>query len=77
MIIFLFSVIFSAFLLMSSFVGMIQYSKIFDPYFTIKRQAFGTGICLYIAKTIVENEFNGAIATYNKMECAYFTLYFK
>jgi len=56
---------------------MIQYSKIFDPYFTIKRQAFGTGICLYIAKTIVENEFNGAIATYNKMECAYFTLYFK
>ena len=39
--------------------------KIFDPYFTTKHQSDGTGLGLYIAKNIVENEMNGVLYTEN------------
>jgi PAS domain S-box-containing protein len=46
--------------------------KIFDPYFTTK--ANGTGIGLYINKTIVEKHMNGRILCRNLPEGAEFTI---
>jgi signal transduction histidine kinase len=39
--------------------------KMFDAYFTTKHQAQGTGLGLFIAKTIVEMKFNGTIEANN------------
>jgi signal transduction histidine kinase len=36
-------------------------SKIFDPLFTTKDMQRGTGVGLYISKTIVEQEFEGTV----------------
>ena len=46
--------------------------KIFDPYFTTKEK--GTGIGLYMARTIVEQHMHGTIVAENLGDCAVFTL---
>jgi len=50
--------------------------KIFDPYFTTKRDANGTGVGLYMSKTIVEKHMNGEITAENAEEGALFRLSF-
>jgi signal transduction histidine kinase len=48
--------------------------KIFDAYFTTKHQAQGTGLGLFITKTIVEIKFSGTIEAYNYKEGALFVI---
>ena len=52
-------------------------TKIFDPYFTTKHQFQGTGLGLYMTKTIVENHLKGKLEVKNTKNGALFTISLK
>ncbi|MDH5560609.1 MAG: PAS domain-containing sensor histidine kinase [Deltaproteobacteria bacterium] len=49
-------------------------NRIFDPYFTTKKLGKGTGLGLYISKSIIEKCFNGSIEVRNVDKGAQFTI---
>lgn len=50
------------------------FERIFEPYFTTKHQAQGTGLGLYMAKMIIEQSMNGSIWVKNVDGGALFTI---
>ncbi len=48
--------------------------RIFDPYFTTKHKALGTGLGLYTSKMIIEKNMNGTLSVANTREGAQFTI---
>jgi len=55
-------------------IGAEILEKIFDPYFTTKGPDKGTGIGLYMAKSIVEKNMNGKVSARNLDDGAEFTI---
>ncbi len=49
-------------------------NKVFNPYFTTKEEGKGTGIGLYMTKTIIDKHFKGDIKVTNGEDGAVFTL---
>lgn len=49
-------------------------NKVFDPYFTTKGPQVGTGIGLFMSKTIIEKNMGGRLTVRNTNTCAEFRI---
>ena len=49
-------------------------NRIFEPYFTTRDPAKGTGLGLYMSKTIIEDHFNGSLGAANGPDGTVFTI---